>query len=103
MRTYDEQLGQVMARASRLRAHASARRAATFDAVAAAVCLALLCFVFTTIPRLDTAASDLAGAQYGSLVLTGPALSYVVICVLAFLLGVFVTLLVMHVRRWRGK
>lgn len=103
MRTSDEQLDEVLERSARLKARVVMRHAILIDSLAAAACLVLLVFVATTLPDLGGSVVTPTGGQYGSLVLDGPNLGHVVICLLAFLLGVFLTLLGIHVRKLRGK
>ncbi|MBQ6650611.1 MAG: hypothetical protein IJM67_05095 [Atopobiaceae bacterium] len=103
MRTSDEQLDEVLRRSARLKARVAMRHAILIDSLAAAACLVLLVFVATTLPDLGGSVVTPTGGQYGSLVLDGPNLGHVVICLLAFLLGVFLTLLSIHLRKIRGK
>ena len=101
MRSIDEQLTEIAKRATRMSAQAASRRRAALDALAVAACLILIAFVATTIPQLDAALTGVSASQFGSLVITSPALGYVLIGVLAFLLGISVTLLAFHLRKMR--
>ena len=103
MRTSDEQLDEILGRSARLKARVAMRRAILADSLAAAVCLVLLVVVATSLPNLGGSVVTPSGSQYGSLILDGPNLGRAVICLLAFLLGVFVTLLSIHLRKIRGK
>ena len=103
MRTSDEQLDEILGRSARLKARVAMRRAILADSLAAAVCLVLLVVVATTLPSLGGSVVNPSDGQYGSLILDGPNLGRAVICLLAFLLGVFVTLLSIHLRKIRGK
>lgn len=100
MRSTEEQLQEIVARSNRMRA-ASHRRRAVRDALAAAACIALMVYVAYAIPSLDGVIEQ-PGAQYGSLIITGSSLGYVLIAALAFLLGIFVTLLALHLRNSRN-
>lgn len=101
MRSIDEQLTEVSARSARLKVRERARRSAVLDALATAACLVIIVFVAITIPQLNGVSTNSAPSQFGSLVITSPALGYVLIGVLAFLLGISVTLLALHLRKMR--
>lgn len=103
MRSSDEQFQMVLARADRLREIQAARKAAMAWALSAVACLALLIAVVRIIPRTSAAAIAAGSAQYGSLLLGAPYMGYVVVGVLAFLLGICVTLLCRQLRRLREK
>ena len=98
MRTTDEQLEQVLARSEHLRSRTAARRSAVPYALACAACLALIAFVVSTMPQVGGEVAPPAGAAFGSLALGGPTMGFVLVCLLAFALGVCVTLLVVHLR-----
>lgn len=101
MRSTDEQLAEIAKRATRMSAQAASRRRAALDALAAAACLILIAFVATTTPQLGAAPTGVSASQFGSLALTGGAVGYVLIGVLAFLLGVCITMLCIHLRNGR--
>ena len=99
MRGTDEQLRLIRSKAAKLR-----RRQQHWLAGAAAVCcLALVLFLGFLLPGGDAGVSLPEGATFGSLVLLSPKLSYVAVAVLAFALGVCVTLLCIYRRERRGK
>ena len=65
--------------------------------------LVLLVIAASYIPVLGGLASaSAADGHYGSLIISGPGLGYAVIGILAFVLGVCVTLLCLAVRHYRG-
>ena len=88
----------ILRRAELLRRRQRLLRAMRAEGVCAAVCAALLALVFTHIPAPE-ALSD-GASPYGSLIFASQAAG-VVIGVLAFALGVSVTLLCLHRRRLR--
>ena len=103
MRTSDEQLDEILGRSARLKARVAMRRVILADSLAAVACLVLLVVVATSLPTLGGSVINPSEGQYGSLILDGPNLGRAVICLLAFLLGVFLTLLSIHVRKLHEK
>ncbi len=99
MRSTDEQLRLIRNRASGLRL----RRERRLRRGAAAGCLLLAAALGLLLPGTGGSAVIGGGAVYGSIILTSPALSYIVIAILAFILGVCVTLLCLHHRSRKGS
>ena len=98
MRSTDEQLRIVRDKASKLRR----RRQNLTRAGASAACLSLLAALIILTPRANGTVIR-EDAAFGSLILTSPVLTYVVIAILAFVLGVCVTLLCILRRPRRGR
>ena len=104
MQCSEKQLEEILRRTSALKREKAARRAVTLSAVSVCVCLFLILGAAALIPRLPAvSAGETGGAAYGSLILSSPLLGYAVIAVLAFALGVCVTLLCRALRREKGK
>ena len=101
MRSTDEQLREIGTRSARLKARSELRRPISMDILGVCACIVLLAIVAITLPTVDATPTAVEATDYASLVLTGPALGYVVIGVLAFILGICVALLSIHMRRWR--
>jgi cytochrome bd-type quinol oxidase subunit 2 len=99
MRSTDEQLRLVRNRASKLRM----RRRRMLRRGAAAGCLLPAAVLGFLLPSVEGSAAIGAGAVYGSVILTSPALSYIVVAILAFILGACVTLLCLHRRGRTGS
>ena len=93
MRSADEQLRLVREKAEKLRR----RRQALLREGTGAAGLVLAAFLCFLLPRAGGVALP-EGAVYGSLILTSPLVSYAVVAVLAFVLGICVTLLCLHRR-----
>ena len=103
MRNSDGQFREIVDRAAALRERRSARKAVAGWALSSAACVALLITAALCLPlRLDGNSVTVSG-QYGSLLLSASGMGYVAIGVLAFLLGVCVTLLAIHVRWMRDR
>ncbi len=93
MRTIDGQLEEILLRADRIRKRRVAVRRAAGSGLTAVFCLAALIGMPLYLPRLAAAESAAAGSDYGSLILTAPHMVYIVVGILAFALGISVTLL----------
>ena len=63
------------------------------------VCLALLIVVSGYLPLVSAAEAENDAVRYGSLLLTTSSMGYIVIGVLAFLLGVFASLLCLYLKK----
>ncbi len=98
MRITDEQLRLVRERAEKLRT----RRQRLLRRGTAALCLLLAAALGLVLPGMEGGAALPEEAAFGSIVLTSPGLSYIVIAILAFALGVCVTLLCIQ-RRAQGR
>lgn len=103
MRSTDEQLNEITARAAALRRRQRLRRRIAAESLAACVCLALLIRGAVVMPAFETAIRNSADAYYGGLLLSSPSLGYVVIGVLGFLLGICITLLCIHLHKQRTE
>ena len=103
MRTTDDQLKEILHRADSLQELRPARKKVAVDAAASATCLALLVGVLIFLPRFVSTGSVNTMSRYGSLLIDAPYLGLVVVCLLAFALGVCVTLLCVHIGELRRK
>ena len=103
MRSTDEQLREIMGRAEVVRENRSIRKRVIRSAWACAVCAVLLAVVCAYVPRLSAARETARLQRYGSLLLEAPYMGFVVIGLVAFLLGVCVTLLCFYWKRMKDK
>jgi len=104
MRNSELQLEEILRRADTLRRKKASRRAAALSAASVFVCLALIVGAASLLSVLPAAAGeDGVPAAYGSLILSSSFLGYIVIGVLAFALGVCVTLLCRALRASKEK
>ena len=103
MRNTDEQLREIMRRADAVKETRSIQKRVLGSALASCVCVILLIAVSIYLPRLTAISQDTAAGQYGSLLLAASYMGYVVVGVLAFALGVCVTLLSIQWRKLKGK
>jgi len=99
LRGTDEQMKDIMRRAERLRERKSAKSRIASLAGSSLLSLVLLIAAASYIPALGGHESvSAADGHYGSLIISGPGLGYAVIGILAFVLGICVTLLCLALR-----
>ena len=103
MRSIDEQMSRIMKRADSLREGERWKKHMISEAVISSVCLFLLVVTALFIPGLAAAQESSDVVRYGSLILSTPYLGYVVVGVLAFLLGVTSAFLCIHWKRWKSR
>lgn len=103
MRSTDEQLQEIMRRAEIVKEKRIIQKHIRASALASCICAALLIVVCAYLPRLTIVQETPNMQQYGSLLLAAPYMGYVVVGILAFALGVCVTLLCVHWKRWKQK
>ena len=78
------------------------RRVVYATALAACVCLAAIVGAALLVLRLHGAGDAAVPAQYGSSIIFEDVAGYFIIGFIAFLLGVVVTLLSLHLKKHRG-
>ena len=103
MRSTDEQLQEIMRRGEIVKEKRSIRKSIRASALASCVCAVLLIAVCFYLPRLTVIQGTSGMPNYGSLLLAAPYMGYVVVGVLAFALGICVTLLCVHWKRLKQK
>ncbi|MBO5496447.1 MAG: hypothetical protein J5967_03510 [Oscillospiraceae bacterium] len=103
MRNTEEQLREIMRRAETVKETRRVQKQLRTSALASCVCILLPITVSVYIPRLTAISQDAAAGQYGSLLLAAPYMGYAVVGVLAFALGVCVTLFSLQWRTLREK
>lgn len=103
MRSTDEQLREILRRTELVKEKRIIRRQVHAGAAASCVCAALLIAVCFYLPRLSVIQEAPELQNYGSLLLAAPYTGHVVAGVLAFALGVCVTLLCIAWKRLRER
>jgi preprotein translocase subunit SecF len=103
MRSTDDQLREIMRRAELVKEKRIIKKTILTDVLASCVCLALLIAVAVCLPKLSLALTGSVATQYGSLLLAAPYIGYVIVGLLAFALGVCVTLLCVHWKKWKER
>ena len=100
MRSIDEQMKEILRRKEIYQALKAIRQKMILEAAACGGWAALLIAVVVFLPRLNVLSDQAPIGQYGSMVLKMPSIGYVLIALLAFVLGMAVTLLRQH---WKQK
>ena len=103
MRSTDEQLQEIMRRAEIVKEKRTIRKRLHAGALASCACVALLIAVCFCLPQLTAVSGSAGMQQFGSLLLAAPYTGYVVVGVLAFALGVCVSLLCIHWKALKQK
>ena len=89
---------EIVRRSEKLRALERCRRNIVRHALASAACVVLLVVTGVMLSNVQAGGDAADPVRYGSLILSGANTGYVVIGVLAFALGVCVTLLLIRLR-----
>ena len=103
MKSSEELLKEVMKRSETVKEKRRLKKRIIADGVAGVLCLVLMVTAVFHLPRLTPDIRDTGMQQYGSLLMASPYMGYIVVCLLAFALGVCITLLLIHLRRLKGK
>ena len=103
MRSTDEQLHEIMKRAEVIQEKNIIKRRFRACAVASCACAVLLIIACFYIPTLSVKQEDAGMQRYGSLLLDTPYMGYVVVGVLAFILGICITLMCVQRKKLRDK
>ena len=99
MRSADEQLRMIRQRAEKRK---QKRQTVLLRSATVLCSMALAAFLGLVLPRLDGVILP-EGTLTGSVVFLRPQLGYIVLAILAFCLGVFVTLLCVHHKEQKGN
>ena len=102
MRNIDEQLSEIMERSGRLEKKRILKRQIAGEAVASALCLIALVVLSAFMPAIQSSRLKAGEQRYGSLILSPQHLGYVITGIIAFVLGVCVTLLCLNLRRMKN-
>ncbi|MCR5148373.1 MAG: hypothetical protein K6C35_05310 [Eubacterium sp.] len=103
MRSTDEQLHEIMKRAENIQEKNAIKRnlrACIMASCISAVLLIIACFY---IPRLSVKQEDAGLQRYGSMLLSTPYMGYVVVGVLAFILGICIALICVQRQKLKDK
>lgn len=103
MRSTDDQLREIMKRADFIKDKKKSQKIVASYVLSIVACILLVVVTALHLPGLSSLETTQVNGYYGSLLLSTAYMGYVVIGLLAFLLGVCVTLLCLHLRRMRKK
>lgn len=101
MRSTDEQLHEIMQRAENITETRNIRSRMLTAGMSALACVIMLVIVSMNIPRITVLSAENEQTQYGSLLLAAPYLGYIIVGIIAFALGICVTLLCMNWKKLR--
>ncbi len=93
MRNIDDQMTEIFRRSNNLIEKKKVSNAVIGYAVSIAACLTLIVVTAIMISGMNTESSTSSMSRYGSLIITAPYMGYVIVGLLAFILGMLITLL----------
>ena len=102
MRSTKEQLDEIIKRSDAIKEKARLKRRMFNEGIISAVCLVLIVISVYGLPGAKALSGE-EPSHYGSLILSGPYMGMIVVGLLAFLLGITVTLLCQHYKRYKTK
>ena len=107
MRTNEERIERLHARVEELNQQKRTRHVRVLQSVCAAACFAAVILLAVCMPQIAPAQVDPAagspGDMHASMFAAGGALGYVMIAVVAFLLGIAVTVFCFRLKRWQKE
>lgn len=103
MRSVEEQMKEILRRKEIYQAIKTLRQKIIVETSVCGVCAALIIVVICFLPRVNQTAEQTTIGQYGSMILYMPTVGYIVVAILAFVLGCAVTLLCQHWKRKKEK
>ena len=105
MRTNEERIAAMHRRAAELKIEQRRRQARFAGATGVALCLALVILLALWMPGASAAVtgSSMPAGMSASIFAGSGALGYLVVAIVAFLLGVCVTVFCVRLRKWRDE
>ena len=99
MKDIDEQMEEVLHRADMIKQEKADRSVRLYKVLAVCAGLAIVITAALLMPVLSGTVSPDDKTVYGSIMLGSPYLAYILIAVLAFVLGMSVAILCMHIEK----
>ena len=103
MKSNDVQFAEIMKRSEQVKEHRQLVNKITADILVAVLLIAMMVGVGLSVPTLKTTAIEMTETPYGGIFLVTPYLGYVIVGLLAFALGICVTILCIHIKKLKGK
>ena len=105
MRTNEERIAALHRRAAELEKEERSRLVRWITAAAAVVCLGVVVLLAVLLPGLSgrIAAGELQGSMNASMFADAAVIGYLVIGIVAFLLGVAVTIFCFRLKKWQEE
>ena len=103
MHSTEEQLAEILRRADRINDTRKTEKRLAMDLLSSCACLALLVLTGYYISLIEEAGTVAETMRYGSLILTASYMGYVVVGLLASVLGISTAFLCIHWKKWRRQ
>ena len=103
MKSNDVQFAEIMKRSEQVKEHRQLVNKITADILVAVLLIAMMVGAGLSVPTLKATAVEMTETPYGSIFLVTPYLGYVIVGLLAFALGICVTILCIHIKKLKGK
>ena len=103
MRSYNEELKEVMRRGAQWKEREELKRKVKAEAFSVCICAILFLTAVLHLPEVSQTEHTSAAYGYGSLILGTSFLGYVAVGFLAFVLGILITLLCLHLREMKRR
>ena len=103
MRKSEEQLGEILKRSVMLKEKQKDSKKILLYGMGMTLCVFLMCLTAFIVPSVIESAGQTGAVRYGSLILSAGHMGYVIIALLAFILGILVTLFCYHIKEIRRK
>ena len=102
MRSSDERIASLHERAGEMRKTARARKVRIMQITSSVACVAFVIALAAFMPGIETKPMDTApGGLHGSIFTETSSLGYIVVGIVAFLLGTALTMFLFRLREWR--
>lgn len=103
MRSCEERIAEIRRREDELRGKRARRITGGLSAASCVLCAALIFSVYNALPVWKPLISSTAPVYYGAAISESPIAALAAVAVIAFALGVCVTLLCLTLRRRKGR
>ena len=99
MKDNDELMSAILSRGVQVQRRRAEQKRQIVYGICSGICTLFLVLTATMLPKINETDQASLEQHYGSLILSTPYMGYVVIGLLAFVLGIFVTLLLSSLRK----
>ena len=103
MRNTDQQLKDILDRSEALKRRRADNQKTALYGLSMGLCLILLVMTAVFAPSVITDAVTTEGMRYGSLILSAEHMGYVIMALLAFILGILATLFCFHLNEIKKR
>lgn len=103
MKSSDMQFAEIMNRSETVKEHRLLKKKITIEGIVMALLIVMMIAASWSVPMLKDTVTEVTEQHYGSLYMVTPYLGYVIIAIIAFALGVCMTILCMHLKRLKKE